>query len=361
MNSRRRSLLLGAAIVGLLATACGSDGGGGDSAPETAQQLMIGAAQTTFTAGTAQVAVLITGLPDDLDGSGAVDFAAGQSGVTVSLPDDLAGGGDLTVTVDGAATFLTPTGLLDAGTSVTSDATDDAQQAALDQVNQLLLLLQPDQLLAALGGIGDDATETGDNTFEGTVDLQAAADALSGADREAFLAAIAALDATTMDVEVTVDSEGRITELVAELTLNDGTTVTATVTYSAFGEPVDITIPDADGSFEESAAPAGPPDTTVPADTAFSDLDGTYEVLAPAVGPGTITVTCSSATSCTVVDQSGVTAEATRSGLVITVPPNGTCGGYLWTFTADGGVTGTGTGCIAGLPGVDTTGQRIDE
>ena len=162
-----------------------------------------------------------------------------------------------------------------------------------------------------------------------------------------------------MDVEVTVDSEGRVTELVAELTLNDGTTVTATVTYSAFGEPVDITIPDEDdlGSFESAAAPADP---GTPADTGFSDLDGTYDVVAPAVGPGTITITCSSATSCTVVDQSGVTAEATRSGLVITVPPVGTCGGYLWTFTGDGGVTGTGTGCIAGLPGVDTTGQRID-
>lgn len=329
--------------VALLAAACGSGGGagGGGDAVESAQRLILGAAQRTYTAGTAQVAVLLTGLGARAVGSGAVDFANGQSAVSVDLPSSVAGGGALVVTVDGTDTFLEPTGVLGADAVVVADPRSDVQQAALGQVNQVLLLLQPDQLLAALGGIGADAVANGDRRFSGTIDLDVAARALRGKDKRAFKAAIAALDDHTMAVKVTLDAQGRVRKLKATITLNDGTAVTATVTYSAFGQPVDITIPTED----QLVAPES-----------FVDLDGTYEMSGDAIQAGAqIIVACSSASSCTVGDVGGASVPATRDGLVITA--NSQCDVPItFTFTADGDVTGSGANCVAGA---STTGHRI--
>jgi hypothetical protein len=193
---------------------------------------------------------------------------------------------DFTVTVDSATTILTPTGLLDAA-SVTSGATDDAQQAALDQVNQPPA--PPARPTRCPRRHRDDATETGGDTPERR-SPQAAAGALSGAER----------DASWPPSPPRCHHHGRrghgrlggpSHRARRRATLNDGTTVTATVTYSASASR--STSPSRTPTAFETPPHRGPARRRVPADTAFSDLVGTYDVLRCGRA-GTIT-TCSSA------------------------------------------------------------------
>ena len=84
----------------VLIVACGGD------EVSAAQRLVLGAAQRTFTAETAQVAFVIDGLDDPVSGEGPVDFGAAQSRTTSSGFAD----GDTVVINDGADSLLLTAG-----------------------------------------------------------------------------------------------------------------------------------------------------------------------------------------------------------------------------------------------------------
>ena len=172
---RRSALALAGTLVISGVVACG-----GDDAQAEAQRIVLGAAQATFSQGTAQVLVTLEGLGDD-DGTGQVDFENLLSEVEVDLD-----GETTTVIVDGEDTFVGRNGTY----------TQDLD--GLPDVATIVLFLQPLQALQILNGADGDIDIVGDEDVDGvpathyqvTVDLQAALDALDGADRAALQAAI---------------------------------------------------------------------------------------------------------------------------------------------------------------------------
>ena len=225
---RRSALALAGTLVISGVVACG-----GDDAQAEAQRIVLGAAQATFSQGTAQVLVTLEGLGDD-DGTGQVDFENLLSEVEVDLD-----GETTTVIVDGEDTFVGRNGTY----------TQDLD--GLPDVATIVLFLQPLQALQILNGADGDIDIVGDDDVDGvpathyqvTVDLQAALDALDGADRAALQAAIDRLGTDSLVVDVWIDDDGVVRRMTTDIDLGDGQTVTVTLDFEDFGSPVRIRTP----------------------------------------------------------------------------------------------------------------------
>ncbi|HEY8060494.1 MAG TPA: hypothetical protein VID94_17140, partial [Acidimicrobiales bacterium] len=121
---------------------------GGKSEQAQAQELILGAAEATYAAGTAQVVLSLVGLGDG-EGDGQVDFANDQSQTTIDLPD-----GPATVFVDGTDVLIQ---IDDVTTALDTDALDP-----LGQLRLLLLFLSPGQVVQLLNGLDGDVDIVGD-------------------------------------------------------------------------------------------------------------------------------------------------------------------------------------------------------
>lgn len=275
---------------------------GGDDV-SAAQRLVLGAAQRTFTADTAQVAFVIDGLDGAVSGEGPVDFGASQSRTTSTGFAD----GDTVVVNDGTDSFLQVDGLTPPGRFV--DVSDDpAGIDGTDVIDQLLVVLEPIQLLQLLNG-ADDADDQGTQQIDGvdtthvtaTVDFDDAIDALEEPAKSALQRAVAGLDTRTATVDVFIDTDGRVRRLGIQLTLNDGTVVNATQNFTAFGDPVRIRVPKARRTLAPEEA----------AGIATADISGTWTVVSTIVDtdqpgvyatgagePSEITLTCDASGSC---------------------------------------------------------------
>lgn len=281
----------------VLIVACGGD------EVSAAQRLVLGAAQRTFTAETAQVAFVIDGLDDPVSGEGPVDFGAAQSRTTSSGFAD----GDTVVINDGADSLLQIDGLTPPGRFVDiTDGVDDLD--GTDIINQLLVVLEPIQLLQLLNG-ADDADDQGSQQIDGvdtthvtaTIDFDDAIAALDGDAQAALRRAVAGLDTRTATLDVFIDADGRVRRMAIQLTLNDGTVVTATSNFTDFGEPETIRVPRARRTLapEEAAGIVGADISgtwTVVLTRTESTLESYYP-LGPQA-PSTIEITCDAAGAC---------------------------------------------------------------
>jgi hypothetical protein len=232
-GGRRLGLGLTLLVVTTAVVACG-----GKSEQAQAQELILGAAQATYAAGTAQVSLSLVGLGDG-EGEGQVDFANAQSETTIDLPT-----GPATVYVDGTDVLIQ-----------VDDATTVLDPAALDPLGQLrllLLFLSPGQVVQLLNGLDGDVDIVGDEPVDGvdathyrlTVSLDALLDSLDGDARAVMADLLAALDLGTLDVDVWLDDDGRVVQFQTVLDV-DGEEVTVTIGYTDFGSDVDIRIPEA--------------------------------------------------------------------------------------------------------------------
>ncbi len=225
---RRSALALAGTLVISGVVACG-----GDDAQAEAQRIVLGAAQATFSQGTAQVLVTLEGLGDD-DGTGQVDFENLLSEVEVDLD-----GETTSVIVDGEDTYVGRNGTY----------TQDLD--GLPDVATIVLFLQPLQALQVLNGADGDIDIVGDDDVGGvpathyqvTVDLQAALDALDGADRAALQAAIDRLGTDSLVVDVWIDDDNVVRRMTTDIALGNGQTVTVTLDFEDFGSPVRIRVP----------------------------------------------------------------------------------------------------------------------
>ena len=231
---RRSVALVGTFLVVTTAlVACG-----GKSEQAQAQELILGAAEATYAAGTAQVLIALEGLGDG-EGEGQVDFANDQSETSVDLPTGPAtvyvDGTDVLIQVDDVTTVLDP---------------DDLD--GLGQLRLLLLFLSPGQVVQLLNGLDGDVDIVGDDPVDGvdathyrlTVSLDAVLDSLDGDARDVMADLLAALDLGTLDVDVWLDDDGRVLRFQTVVDV-DGQPVTVTIGYSDFGADVDIRIPEA--------------------------------------------------------------------------------------------------------------------
>jgi hypothetical protein len=257
--------LVAVGVVALaVAAACSS------SAAASAQDVVLGTAQRTLTERTAQVAVVVgfdgpvtavvgAASGQSFDGTGAIDFRARRSQVSLNLPSNLAGGGLLQAVVDNNALLLNLPGLAQSLPGLKpwtqSNPTDPSQQQALGVLNQLLLVLDPVTAIEALYGAGAHTTKVGTETIRGTatthyrttVDLKAAAGKLSGAARAEYERAVSALGQTSVPFDVWVDAQRRARRIQVGINLpNAGGKITATLELFDYGSPVTITIPPPD-------------------------------------------------------------------------------------------------------------------
>ncbi len=232
-RGRRRAAAGMAAVV--LATgvvACG-----GESEQARAQDLILGAAEATFEAGTAQV--LVT-LGDD-EGEGQVDFEAGQSEVTLDRAD-----GDGTVWVDGSDVYL---GVDDVVTMVDPDDPDP-----LGPWRALLLELSPTALIQLLEGLVGEVEIVGDETIDGVevvhysvrVDVERLLEELEGEARELLELLLELLGSDGIDIDVWLDDEGRIVRMEYEVDAGDEEPIRFQLGLQEFGSDVDIDIPEVD-------------------------------------------------------------------------------------------------------------------
>lgn len=199
-----------------------------------------------------------------------MDFGAAQSRTTSSGFAD----GDTVVINDGADSLLQIDGLTPPGRFVDiTDGVDDLD--GTDIINQLLVVLEPIQLLQLLNG-ADDADDQGSQQIDGvdtthvtaTIDFDDAIAALDGDAQAALRRAVAGLDTRTATLDVFIDADGRVRRMAIQLTLNDGTVVTATSNFTDFGEPETIRVPRARRTLapEEAAGIVG------------ADIAGTWSV-----------------------------------------------------------------------------------
>ena len=230
---RRVGLCLTFLVVTTGFVACG-----GKSEQAQAQELILGAAQATYAAGTAQVLLSLEGLGDG-EGDGQVDFANDQSEASVDLPS-----GPATVYVDGTTVLIQ---IDDVITVLDPDDLDP-----LGQLRLLLLFLSPGQVVQLLNGLDGDVDIVGADPVDGVdathyrfgVSLDAVLDSLDGDARDVMADLLAALDLGTLDVDVWLDDDGRVLRFQTVVDV-DGEPVTVTIGYSDFGSEVDIQIPEA--------------------------------------------------------------------------------------------------------------------
>jgi len=288
-GGRRVGLCLTFLVVTTAFVACG-----GKSEQAQAQELILGAAEATYAAGTAQVALSLEGLGDG-EGDGQVDFANDQSQTTIDLPD-----GPATVFVDGTDVLIQ---IDDVTTALDTDALDP-----LGQLRLLLLFLSPGQVVQLLNGLDGDVDIVGDEPVDGvdathyrlTVSLDAVLDSLDGDARDVMADLLAALDLSTLDVDVWLDDEGRVVQFQTVVEV-DGEQVTVTIGYTDFGSDVDIRIPEASAVLTTEEFGLATADISGAGWTAESSVVSSTEPSWYAVGPaneGVLNLRCRPNGSC---------------------------------------------------------------
>jgi hypothetical protein len=364
---------LGAAVL-VTAVACG-----GKSEAEQAEELILGAAAATFAEGTAQVFVGFEGLGE---GAGQVDFENGLSQVDLELDGDTT-----SVIVDGTDVYVGQDG------SFTRDL------SGLPDLGTLLLYLQPIQALQILNGAQGDVDIVGDDDIDGvavtqyrvTIDLQAALDALDGAARQALQDAIDRAGVGQVTVDVWLDEDGVVRRMVSTFELDDGTTETVTLEFSAFGEPVRIRVPrprqvlesadqfllataEVEGRYRGTTEFSGSTDTAVwqngagerftvvlscrpNGDCRNSESGNPWE----SSGPGEFTVTSTFVGDC-VDDFGNVTTpggyeDVTTATWTVTAAEDGVATEITQSGTIEGRVTPAGVAQGCTFPGGGTTGS----
>ncbi len=226
----RLGALAAVAVLTITLVACG-----GKSEQAEAQELILGAAQTTFGAGTAQVLLTL----GEADGEGQVDFDEAQSEVGIEVDDR-----PTTVWVDGSEVLV---GVDDVVTLVDPDDLDP-----LGRLRQLLLALSPRALVLLLDGLDGEVEIVGDDTVDGIdvthyvlhVDFDRLLDQLDGDDRDLMELLLSALGGDGLDVDVWLDDEGRLVQLEADVDTGDDEPLRLTFGLRDFGSDVEIDIPD---------------------------------------------------------------------------------------------------------------------
>jgi hypothetical protein len=251
---------------------------GGKSAQAEAQELILGAAQATYAAGTAQVALSLAGLGDG-EGEGQVDFANDQSEASIDLPSGsptvYVDGTDVLIQIDGVTTLVDP---------------DDLDP--LGQLRLLLLFLSPGQVVQLLNGLDGDVDIVGSEPVDGVdathyrlnVSLDAVLDSLDGDARDVMADLLAALDLGTLDVDVWLDDDGRVLRFQTVVDV-DGEPVTVTIGYSDFGSEVDIRIPEASAALSSEEFELATADVSGAGWTGRSEIVQTSDAAWYAEGP----------------------------------------------------------------------------
>jgi hypothetical protein len=229
MDGRRAGGLLVAAVLAAGMVSCG-----GKSEQASAQELILGATDATFEAGTAQVLLTI----GDDESDGQVDFENGQSEVSATVD-----GEETTVYVDGSDV------LVEVGDVVT--LVDPDELDVLGTLQELLIAMAPGALVQLLQGLDGDVEILEDETIDGVeashyalhIDVEALLDELEGEARDLMALLLAALGQDGLDIEVWIDDEGRLIQFQAEFEI-DGEPTPVVVGYRDFGSDVSIDIPD---------------------------------------------------------------------------------------------------------------------
>lgn len=289
------------ALVALAGTACSEESNAVRvDADATPLELLRAAPEAAAAAGTSQFEMVIeidtAEMPGPLEmtGSGAADYAAGRMEMSLdmgsmfetlaetageSMPDGF--DGPWQIVIDGTDFYMQapmfevlggPSGWLHVSTE---DLGVDLEELGLAGPTQ-----DPTQSLEWLRGASDSVEELGTDTIRGvettryaaTLDLAKAMEQLPDAQREALddLMGDLPADFEGLPVEIWVDADGLPRRM--QMTLDaasmgaagmDGT-VTMTIDFFAFGEPVDIEVPSPDEVTELSDAFGGLGEEFVP-------------------------------------------------------------------------------------------------
>lgn len=362
---RRMGFVLVFLVVATSVVACG----GGQSEQAQAQELILGAAQATYAAGTAQVSLSLEGLGDG-EGGGQVDFAQDQSETTLDLP-----AGPATVFVDG------PDVLVQIGDPVT--LLDPDHLDAFGSLRLLLLLLSPGQVVQLLNGLDGDVDIVGPDPVDGvdathyrlTVSLDAVLDALDGDARDVMADLLAALGLDTLDVDVWLDDDGRVIRLQTDLDLGDDGLVTVTVDYQDFGSDVEIAIPEVADAVDATAFGLATADLSgdwTTQNEIVSSTDPAWQTVGP-LEAESFTLTCDGGACGTGVDWTGgngryVLAFSTdgdctdpETGEVVTPGGYHEEARYVWTVTAAEGGRATAMTVRGTVDGSITPAGQADE
>lgn len=198
----------------------------------------------------------------EITAQGALDFAEGDSQLTLALPE---GAGELEIRSIGSTLYLKapPEAAAALGGGDTPWISIDLAQAGMGQLGSALgggLPTQnPGQMFGFLAGISGELQEVGTETIGGvetthysaTVDLAALAQAQGTGGAEATAALEELLGTSTLPVDVWIDGENLIRQVKMVIPISGqgeipGGQVSLVQTLSEFGAPVDITAPPAD-------------------------------------------------------------------------------------------------------------------
>jgi hypothetical protein len=387
MDGRRAGGLLVAAVLAAGLASCG-----GTSAQAEAQDLILGATDATYEAGTAQVLVTI----GDEEGEGQVDFENGQSAVTATVD-----GQETTVFVDGADVLVE---VDDVVTVVDPDELD-----VLGLLQDVLIAMAPGALVQLLQGLDGEVEILDDEEIDGVparhyafhVDADTLLGELDGELRDLLELLLAALGQDGLDVEVWIDDDGRLVQFQAEFDLGEDEPTPVVVGLSDFGSEVDIRIPEAGEAlsaeeFGLATADIGGRGWVGSNEVVSSTVPGWYDVgpldrrfrlnleCTPggscvnqvserewtAAGPGTWTISDEFIGDCTDTVTGEVTAvrgyrETSEFTWTVTAyDEEGNATELSETGTVRGEVIGQGlaTGCtLTGQPGGPTTGEAVIE
>jgi hypothetical protein len=301
MDGRRAWAVVAVVLIGTGLAACG-----GKSEQAQAQELILGASEATFAAGTAQVLLEL----GDADGEGQVDFENGQSAVSVPLD-----AGDTTVTVDGSDVFVT------VGDDVT--LLDVDQLDVLGNLQQVLIALAPGALVHLLDGLDGDVVIVGDDDIDGvdathyslTVDVDAVLDELDGDTRDLLAILLAALGHDSLDIDVWLDDDGRLVQFQADFDLGGDDPVTVTVGLRDFGSDVEIRVPRTEEALSPADFQLATADVSGRWDVESAITSTTNETAQPS-GPeqgGSLNLRCDASGACT-NSVSGSTWEPSGAG-----------------------------------------------
>lgn len=222
------------ALVLVVVSGCGAS---------SAQESTRGSGEVTLEQGFAQVGYTLTGLGPRVSGRGVVDFTTLRSQTAARG----LGRGDTAVVMDRGRALVRVDGITPPRRFVRF-AANPTQDRLLGTAGPVLVLLQPIQLLQMLAGATNVASR-GSARVSGTVTTvqRAVVDldlAVVGVGRRALREALAAADVAALSVVVYLDDQDRVRRIESRLELGDGTVVDARHTFTRFGRPVEVDVPD---------------------------------------------------------------------------------------------------------------------
>jgi hypothetical protein len=262
---RRRLLALpAAAVLALAACNGGTDEGSAEATDSDPVDVLIAAADTTREAGSARVALQLTGDAGgdafEIDGDGIVDFDEGIGELTLNLPEDI-GGITFNQIFTEDALYIRTSQTGDQYVEVTPE-----DFGAAGGFGQGLGGGDPSAQLDALRGVADDVQEVGSEDvrgtettkYEGTLDLERAVAEAPEEQQEQVRTALEQLGTDTLPFEAYLDRDGQLRRFAQTIDLSEaaGTDATLSTTLDLydFGVDVDVEIPSGDqlrpGGFE---------------------------------------------------------------------------------------------------------------